>query len=873
MPIQQMLLGAGVVATKTYVDDVFSTFLYEGTGASQIIKNDIALGSSMSGNSINLSDTSENERLTRTSALSGVSAGKTFTVSAWVFIPNTGTYGQLFYVDTGSQTRFELGFGNYIQISARNSSNTKFLDVYTASNVPITPGQWNHILVSMDLTNTSNRHVYVNDSNVSMTYDGYGNEDILFNESKVSIFGQDDNNSKLFGHLSNFYFDQTYRNLGTTSNRRLFYAADGTPATGQASLSPIIYYSFDTLSTTNAGSGGDFTFVDSPTLGTFGPYKDTDAANGGMVWIKNREDAWGHALFDTERGVTKRLRADTTDAETTLSNSIKSFNTKGFLIGSDANINTSNEKHASFTFRKAPGFFDVVTYTGSGSARTIAHSLASVPGCIMIKRTDSSSDWIVYHRSVGPEKVLFLNESDTQYDNATYFNDTAPTSSVFSLKDSTTVNASGGTYVAYLFAHDEQSFGKAGDASVIKCDSYTGNGSATGPEINLGWEPQWLLIKNAEKSENWLLFDSMRGIVTGGDDARLRANLDHAESTVEDFLNLTPTGFQINDNGGDLNENGDKIVYLAIRRPDGYVGKPPELGTSVFSLDVADGSTDPSFISNFPVDFSFYKQPASSDSWYTGARLIGTKFLKTDSDAAEATSANFTWDYSDGWRTTGLSSSWQAWSWKRNAGLDVVTYTGDGTAGRQLPHGLNAVPEMMWVKRRTNGSGGTNWLVYHKGLNGGSSPEDYYLLLNGNSSEQNATTIWNDTAPTSTHFTVGNNSNMNQTDKETIAFLFASVSGISKVGSYAGSGSSRTISLGFSPRLLILKNITSADSWYVMDTTRGWGSGNDNYLELNTSTEQGGHDFGAPTSDGFSLPNGNVHHNQSGQTYIYYAHS
>ena len=345
-PIQQMFLGVGAVAEKTYVDDIFSTFLYTGTGGNEIIQNDIAIGSSMAGNSINLSDTSEAERLTRTSALSGVSASKTFTVSAWVFIPNTGTYGQLFYVDTGSQTRFELGFGNYIQIAARNGSNTKFLDVYTASNVPITPGQWNHILVSMDLTNTSNRHVYVNDSSVSMTYDSYGNEDILFNESKVSIFGQDDNNSKLFGHLSNFYFDQTYRNLGTTSNRRLFYAADGTPATGQASLSPIIYYSFDTLSTTNAGSGGDFTFVDSPTLGTFAPYKDTSAANGGLVWIKNRDTTgYGHFFFDTERGTTKALISNGTNAEFTEAKGVKDFNVNGFTIGGasgDAAFNGNN---------------------------------------------------------------------------------------------------------------------------------------------------------------------------------------------------------------------------------------------------------------------------------------------------------------------------------------------------------------------------------------------------------------------------------------------------------------------------------------------------------------------------------------------------
>ena len=105
MSIQMMLLGTGAVATKTYVDDLFSTSLYRGDASTIVVNNGIALGSSMSGNSANLTNTLDANKLNRTSAMTNVSAGKTFTVSAWVFIPNTSTYGELFYIDTAKNPR------------------------------------------------------------------------------------------------------------------------------------------------------------------------------------------------------------------------------------------------------------------------------------------------------------------------------------------------------------------------------------------------------------------------------------------------------------------------------------------------------------------------------------------------------------------------------------------------------------------------------------------------------------------------------------------------------------------------------------------------------------------------------------------------
>ena len=422
-------------------------------------------------------------------------------------------------------------------------------------------------------------------------------------------------------------------------------------------------------------------------------------------------------------------------------------------------------------------------------------------------------------------------------------------------------------------------FGASGSESVIATGSYQGNGSTDGPEIFLGngWEPQWVLIKNTTTAKPWCMHDMMRGFWNNGtaDDITLFSNLTNSELAygVGEF---TSTGFKLRTNDTNWNKDGDKYIYMCLRRPDGYVGKPPELGTGVFAMDTgAGGSTIPNFDSLFPVDFSLGKTVASATDWFANARLIGQKELTPNTTAAEGSAAYATFDSNLGWgNASWQDSTVQSWMWKRHAGFTTVTYKGDGVAGRQIAHDMNNTVEMIWTKRRSPAAG---WRVWHKGLNGGgSNAATYYLSLNETTAQTSNGDIYGSSSgilPTSTHWTVGSNAAVNESGSDFISMLFSSVDGISKVGSYAGSGSSRTISLGFSPRLLILKNITSADSWYVMDTTRGWGSGNDNYLELNTSTEQGGHDFGAPTSDGFSLPNGNVHHNQSGQTYIYYCHA
>lgn len=283
------------------------------------------------------------------------------------------------------------------------------------------------------------------------------------------------------------------------------------------------------------------------------------AGEGGLVWIKSRSAQVSHGLIDTERGVTKTLFSDFTFGDDTGSNGMQSFNSNGFTYGSSNLGNQSSATYVAWTFRQAPRFFDVVTYTGNGVAgRQIAHNLGVEPGMVVVKKTNATDIWAIYHRTLGAGQYLSFS-TDPAYPNTQLFNNTAPTSDVFTLGANDATNGSGKTYVAYLWAHDTAPDG------VIQCGSYTGNGSSTGPVINLGWEPQWVMIKPSTLSDQWLIKDSARSGSLMDDN--LFANLAQSESTNSPATSITTnsTGFQVTGSNGNVNNSGDTYIYMAIR--------------------------------------------------------------------------------------------------------------------------------------------------------------------------------------------------------------------------------------------------------------------------------------------------------------------
>ena len=600
------------------------------------------------------------------------------------------------------------------------------------------------------------------------------------------------------------------------------------------------------------------------------------SGEGGLVWIKSRSFSYPHNLYDTERGATKRLKSSSTSAESTLSTGLTAFSSTGFTLGGDNDTNGtfSDAKYASWTFRKAPKFFDVVTWTSTGSPMTIAHDLGLVPGMIIVKSTNRSTNWAVYHRgaNASPETVgLFLNLDFATDDSTGYWNDTAPTSTHFTVGDGGEVGGNtGDSMVAYLFAHNNSDgeFGPDGDQDIIKCGSYAGNGSTDGPEVDLGFEPQWLMFKRSDSTSSWFMYDVMRGIVTSGNDAYLLANGSGAENTGANFVDVTPTGFKITSSNSNINNSSGTYIYMAIRR--GPLAEP-ESATDVFKAVTRNSSTGGvNYYTGFPVDMSIYNARTSPGN-YVHARLTASNRLQTSNTNAEISGDAVDFQTNVGYQPGSSSTNTNAltWNWKRAPSyFDVVAYTGNGTAGHTVSHNLGVAPEMMWVKRR---NATDIWVVYNETVG-----NTGFLRLNDTNAVTTSTVAWNDTSPTATDFTLGTYAAVNTSGSTYIAYLFASLAGISKVGSYTGNGSTQTIDCGFSSgaRFVLIKRTDTANSWFVFDSERGIVAGNDPYLQLNATSaedELGGLDAIDPHSSGFIVNSNLSGINNNNGTFIFYA--
>ena len=428
---------------------------------------------------------------------------------------------------------------------------------------------------------------------------------------------------------------------------------------------------------------------------------------------------------------------------------------------------------------------------------------------------------------------------------------------------------------------DAFTFGEGGDQQIVKCGLYQGFGSER--YIDIGFEPQWILIKKVDTSSNWVIADDMRGAADKADNDQkaLFPNLEQSD-TSGNYIGMTARGIKLLGGESSTNTSNEPYIYMAIRRPDGLVGKPIETGTDAFTLVYGkNDNTLPTFVSPHVTDFTLFKNPASGSSWYTQERIHGKGFMIPSGNDSEANSGNNTWDFSDGfYKATGNWSTDTAWMWKRYAGFDIVNWNGNGEVTRHV-HNLGQAPEFMIVKRR---SATEDWTCYHKGLNGGTNPSHYYIQLNGTSGEGTYTNyepgnpgnynLWNREDPTSAHITIGEHDRVNSTGQTYMALLFSSVTGVSKVGYYDGSGSDITITTGFQPRFVIIKAANNTRGWTVMDTLRGWGAGVDNKIYLNDNGAQvNTWNYGEPTSTGFTVSTGQYDINYTGWKYIYYAHA
>ena len=595
---------------------------------------------------------------------------------------------------------------------------------------------------------------------------------------------------------------------------------------------------------------------------------------GGLVWTKSR-DSGGNYFTDTERGAGHLIASPSTDAEAFTADTQKTvtgFNSDGYSLGTDTgnwghNFNSSYD-YASWTFRKAPKFFDVVTFTGTAATQNIAHNLGSVPGMIIVKSTTAAGGWAVWHNSLSSSTNHWLRLDWTNGEiNQTDFWPSAPTDSQFTVGGYAANNAENQTLVAYLFAHDAGGFGDDGLQNVISCGSFTASGGTA--SVTLGFEPQLLMFKRSDGSGNWAIYDDMRGMPNGSNKYYLAPNSSGSETSFgnTDPFEVNATGFEVDNSyalpGG--SNGAETYIYIAIRRGP---MKTPESGTEVFAVDYG-GNSPLSFVSGFPVDMAILGRTGSTYPKFNWGRLFGDRLDTSSADAQATGSSAFPLDSNtqtgNGWGAADI-----AWMFKRAPGFfDVVAYTGTGST-TTVSHNLGVVPELVITKSRSQALG---WVVWTTSL----TNTDYWIRLDSTMAQSNSPVGYGGTFSAS-NYTIANTgpyNALNNSGSTYVAYLFATLAGVSKVGTYTGTGADLNVDCGFSAgaRFILIKRTDSTGDWYVWDSARGISAGNDPYLLLNsTAAEVTSTDYIDPLSSGFTVTSSApAALNASGGTYIFLA--
>jgi hypothetical protein len=309
----------------------------------------------------------------------------------------------------------------------------------------------------------------------------------------------------------------------------------------------------------------------------------TNDANAGdfqpdWIWgtLRN-EDGGARWIFDSTRGTTKRLKTND-NTEEQVRSGVTAFNSDGFTVGdhSDSNLNTKSlvawqwkaNGGSRTTFTESgdnPGGgyqanttagFSIVDFVGTGANGTVQHGLGVAPRWYIVKNRDRATNWQVYHEDSGNTHYIKLNTTGVKLDNHEIFNDTSPTSSVFSVGIDQSVNFNGENHIAYVFA-EKQGYSKFG--------SYTGNGSLDGPFVYLGFKPAWVLIRQTTTAQNWILYDNkinpFNEAVT-----KLSPNLVDVEdsSTGNNDIDMLSNGFKVTEDNNDMNESGETFIYMAF---------------------------------------------------------------------------------------------------------------------------------------------------------------------------------------------------------------------------------------------------------------------------------------------------------------------
>ena len=315
-----------------------------------------------------------------------------------------------------------------------------------------------------------------------------------------------------------------------------------------------------------------------------------------FLWFKNRDSTNSHNIIDTTRGTDKKLEGpDRTNAEGDTTTRLDSFDTDGFTVETDPSVNGSNNEIVVWSWKANGGSrttfaesgdnpggghqanttagISIVDYTGTGSAGTVQHGLGVIPEMIIFKDRSEASAWVIYHEKIGNGAFLKLDTNAAKADESSNFNNTSPTSSVFTVGTSTNVNKDGNNYMAYCFA-SVKGFSKVG--------KYTGNGATNGTFIYTGFKPSFIIFKATAGTENWGIFDNRRNTQQGNPrDIYLLPSVANADSSESDSVDFLSNGFKWKIDSGFRNDDGVEFVYMAFAESP-FVNSNATPGNSAF---------------------------------------------------------------------------------------------------------------------------------------------------------------------------------------------------------------------------------------------------------------------------------------------------
>jgi len=621
---------------------------------------------------------------------------------------------------------------------------------------------------------------------------------------------------------------------------------------------------------------------------------------GGMFLAKQKNSNDFNRIWDSVTGLQRHRITSSSNADAVITQGYGAvndlqFHTDGFTLSNNVYFNQlgSGNEYANWIWRRSPGFFDIVEYVGDNeNSQTIPHNLQCKPGMIWVKAIDDNENWQIYHSAQpnNPRQYHYvMTSSQVVGPNAYIWNNTDPDENNFYVGWNSTdlnVNERGKRYIAYLWAEGSDAgayrFGENEDEHIIRCGAYIGTtvGGAE-VEVNLGFQPQAVIFKNNNNSAHWHIQDELMGQGNGfthrdfSNTNQLSTN-DQLVSTTTGGVVITPNGFKIvaDDSTNTLwNQNGSYFIYCAIRRDD---MKTPKSGTEVFK-SFRGGNEDPIEV-GFAPDWGMWKDTnANGTQFYSTVRIFGhSKFLRTDSDVALGSQGDLGWDSSTTVsRNSTPNSEYITYLFKRARGfMDIQTYTGDGNVQTNVQHNLGVKPELVWVKQ-VNGTGA--WVMAGEAIDkiaAINSPvhENFGRFFTATNAGYTGSTDYREEVDTATTFGIKhNNTSWNTTNEEYIAWLFASVPGVCKIGSYNHAGGELTVDCGFTTgaRFILVKKFYSNGPWYIFDTANGIGVNQSRMMEMDDTVAALANPATIkPHPSGFTvLNNGYI----SNSTYLYMA--